>query len=156
MWKDIKGFEGLYQISDKGEVKSLIRNKILKLTQDKDGYLTVGLKGKKFKVHRLVAEAFIDNPNNYPCVNHKDENKKNNSVDNLEWCSIKYNINYGNKIKNTAQKISRRVICLETNIIFNSCREAEEKMNLNKNTVSRVCRENSKYNSVKGYHFNYI
>ena len=103
-FKDIKGYEGLYQVSSLGRVKSLGNNKtkkekILKLIEHSQGYLIVNLykegKRKTIKIHRLVAEAFIDNPNNYPIINHKDENPSNNNVENLEWCNHKYNVNYG-------------------------------------------------------------
>ena len=95
-WRDIKGYEEKYQVSNLGRVKSLkdrygnYREKILKYSKNNRGYLTVSLcknsKVKLFTVHRLVAQAFIENSNNYPEVNHKDENKENNRVDNLEWC----------------------------------------------------------------------
>ena len=110
MWKDIKGFEGIYQISDCGEVKSLSRNvkcrggvrnvseKILVPVTIGNGYKQVGLcrdgKCKRVLLHRLIAEAFISNPNNFPCVNHKDGNPSNNNIDNLEWCTHEYNSNY--------------------------------------------------------------
>lgn len=103
IWKDIKGYEGLYQVSNLGNVKSLKTNKNLYYTRsgrNKD-YLRVLLaknkKRKMFSIHRVVAEHFIPNPNNYPCVNHKDECKSNNIWTNLEWCSEKYNANYGTK-----------------------------------------------------------
>lgn len=97
-WKIIKDFEN-YKVSDTGEVFSIKRNKMLK-PYEKKNYLGVYLcqnNIRKFmSLHRLVALTFIDNPNNYPQVNHKDENTKNNVVENLEWCSAKYNANYGN------------------------------------------------------------
>ena len=111
---DIKGYEGLYQISNLGRVKSLerqvigkynsirtLKEFIMKPNIIKKGYLRIHLckngKMKHFLVHQLVAYHFIPNPNNYHCVNHKDEDKQNNCVDNLEWCDIEYNNNYGTR-----------------------------------------------------------
>lgn len=114
VWKDIKGYEGLYQVSNLGNVKSLKFNKekILIPLFDKN-YLFIQLwkngKYKRYKVHRLVAEAFIPNTNEYSCVNHKDENKQNNCVDNLEWCTNQYNIEYSQAIP---------VFCIELNKVF--------------------------------------
>lgn len=116
VWKDIIGCEGLYQVSSKGRIRKLphiitdtgkggtkrVRHygmKYMVLQLNPQGYWTVGLSGVKHKgtklVSRLVAQAFIPNPNNLPCVNHKDENSKNNNVDNLEWCTRAYNNRYG-------------------------------------------------------------
>ena len=105
-WKPIDGYEGLYEISSKGRVKSLPkcgRNaRILFEGYNKYGYKSVVLckNGiyKRYLIHRLVATAFIENPKNLPEVNHRDENKENNRVENLEWCDHRYNINYGSKI----------------------------------------------------------
>lgn len=112
IWKDIGGYEGIYQISNFGEVMRLmsydsrnhLRNsKILKQRKNKYGYMVVGLhkngKENKYLVHRLVAQTFIPNSNNFPEINHIDENKQNNSIPNLEWCDRKYNVNYGNAQK---------------------------------------------------------
>ena len=111
-WRDIKGYEGRYQISSEGRVRSLDRigkngysykGKILKPRPTKRGYIKANLSGKIYAVHRLVAQAFIPNPNNYPVVNHKDENPSNNCIENLEWCDVKYNINYGTANKRIAE-----------------------------------------------------
>ena len=111
IWKDIAGFEGHYQVSNLGHVKSLERigyggktipERMLKQNLDGDGYPRIGLHKngctKTRHVHRLVAEAFILNPQNYPEVNHKDENKQNNNANNLEWCTTKYNLTYGHRL----------------------------------------------------------
>ena len=91
IWKDCKGYEGLYQVSNLGRVWDIKLQRYLKGSYDKDGYIQVYLTAKNGKVkmervHRLVALVFLDNPNNYPQVNHKDKNKGSNCVDNLEWC----------------------------------------------------------------------
>lgn len=103
IWKDIYGYEGIYQVSNFGQVRRLCKNdnRIIKQEINR-GYKRVCLSYKNVKkhflVHRLVAFAFIPNPNNYPIINHKDENKLNNNVDNLEWCTHQYNLNYnGNR-----------------------------------------------------------
>lgn len=115
-WRDIKDYEGLYQVSNLGRIKSFgngktRKEKILKSRKDGCGYHFVTLykegKVKTYKVHRLVAQAFIPNPDNLPQINHIDENKSNNCVDNLEWCDCKYNINYGSRNERTAKTLSK-------------------------------------------------
>ncbi|MEE6721116.1 NUMOD4 domain-containing protein [Limosilactobacillus reuteri] len=101
-WKPIEGYEDYYLVSNKGNVKSIRSKKILKPRIGDAGYyylvFSVHGKRKTVKIHRLVANAFIPNPNNLPMINHKDENKLNNNVNNLEWCTPKYNTNYGSSI----------------------------------------------------------
>ena len=119
-WRPVVGYEGLYEVSNTGRVRSLDRyvktcygsyrlhkGKVLSPGIRPDGYLVVSLQYRMFRVHRLVAEAFLPNPDNLPQVNHKDEDKSNNRVDNLEWCDSKYNNNYGTariRAKETAIK----------------------------------------------------
>ena len=109
IWKDIKGYEGKYQVSNLGNVKSLKRDKVMSPIVRRHGYFGVQLydgkgKQKTYSIHRLVAQTFIDNPNNYAEVNHKDENKTNNCVDNLEWCTHKQNARYGTRGKRIGEK----------------------------------------------------
>lgn len=103
-WKDIKGYEGLYSVSNLGRVKSIINNIILSSAINSKGYKTVVLFKNNNRlthtIHRLVAKAFIPNPNNYICVNHKDNNRTNNSIKNLEWCTYSYNNSYNDVAKN--------------------------------------------------------
>lgn len=119
-WRPIAGYEGIYEVSNSGDVASLNYNKktgvrrIRKQKLTKDGYLEIALckdnKVKHIRVHRLVAEAFVPNPCGYRQINHKDENKTNNLFDNLEWCDAKYNINYGTGIKRRSESASIPVV----------------------------------------------
>lgn len=121
IYKNINGFEGLYQVSNKGNVKSLVNNKgvarekVLKPVIG-NGYKRVRLfkdkTSKLYAVHRLVANAFLPNPHNYPCVNHKDECRTNNNVENLEWCTYKYNSNYGTCIERSSKKSMKKNISI--------------------------------------------
>lgn len=101
IWRDVVGYEGYYRVSNLGNIFSIRSNRNLTSTDDdiyghQKVFLYVSGKRKTMFVHRLVAIAFLPNPNNYPAINHKDENPRNNSLDNLEWCTYKYNNNYGN------------------------------------------------------------
>lgn len=112
IWKPVVGYEGLYKVSNKGRVKGLRSGKILKSALNKKGYPMVVLSrnGKLLpqRVHRLVALTFIPNLNNYPIVNHINENKTDNRVENLEWCTNKYNCNYGTTIGRMLQTRTKR------------------------------------------------
>ena len=185
VWKDIKGYEGKYQVSNLGNVKSLTRKntrgitvngRIMKQETTKLGYKRVQFingsrKNKSHKlVHKLVAEAFIPNPNNYPCINHKDENKKNNFVfinpygpvdfekSNLEWCDHQYNNTYGNRIEKMVKKHFKSVEQYDLNMnlicVYESLVEAGEKTNTFPNAISNCC--NGRYKTAGGYIWKFV
>lgn len=158
-WKNIKGYEGLYQISNLGRVKSLKlkstnRDLIMSLGNSTNGYLQIILckdnKHKAYRIHRLVAQAFIPNPNNFPCVNHIDEDKTNNNVNNLEWCTISYNNTYGTKL----DKKRKKVLCITTGEIFNSIKECAEKIGVCPSMIVKCCK--GKRKTAKSLSFKYI
>lgn len=165
MWKDIKGFNGKYQISDLGQVRNAKGN-ILKGHTNNKGYQMVHLRAKGISklcsIHRLVAVHFIPNPDNLPQVNHKDENKLNNAVSNLEWCIQSYNNNYGTRNKrmsNTKRNNTynmKQVICIETEIVYPSTREAERQTGIDNSQISAVCNHKKNYKTAGGYHWEYI
>lgn len=166
-WRDIAGYEGKYQVSNLGRVKSLNYNNTCKercLEPNKNslGYLQVILckNGKRdsHSIHRLVAEAFIPNPNNLPQVNHKDENPSNDMVDNLEWCDRKYNINYGTAIERMLKRRNgprkeRPVICVENGVVYPSSQEASRQTGVHQGNIISCCQ--GRYKSAGGYHWKY-
>ena len=140
IWKDCKGYEGLYQVSNLGRVWNVKLQRYLKGSYDKDGYIRVNLTAKNGKakierVHRLVALAFLDNPNNYPQVNHKDENKQNNCVSNLEWCDAKYNTTYSK---------GKAVKCIELNKVYKCSQDAAKELNIDGSSIRKACRGKQK------------
>ena len=153
VWKDVLGYEGLYRVSNKGNVYSVERKDTLGRKwggvmlrpshNNTGGYLSVDLRKngtrKKKRVHRLVAEVFIPNANNYSEINHKDENKTNNHVENLEWCTSKYNINHGTRTERTSKKV--RAINIKTGVVttFSSTAESGRK-GYDQGAVSKACR----------------
>lgn len=158
IWKQTKYKN--YLVSNYGRVLSkgdknnrYKRNNDLILTpaDNGHGYLFVNIEGKLLYVHRLVAEAFIPNPNNLPEINHKNENKNDNSVDNLEWCDGKYNVAYsiGIKVKQIVPK-TKEVIN-----IYNSANQAAKAINGNNDSILKCCKR-IKYNTYKGYIWRFI
>ena len=165
VWKDIAGYEGYYQVSNLGSVKSLtLFKKILKPYADKDGYFQVILYKNKTRklqrVHRLVAQAFIPNENHYPQVNHKDENKQNNCVENLEWCTNDYNIHYGTAIARISQSKMKKVLQISTTgeIVnkWDSVQEAAKDLGIGRSTLFRRCLSSSKPRKYKNYTFKIV
>ena len=165
-FKAIKGYNNKYYISNLGRVfvTDYRGQKVWKEMKSRSikGYLSVGLRKFEnnksiqtlYKVHRLVASAFIENPNNYPQVNHLDENPANNNYLNLEWCTAKYNINYGTRNERDGQKKSKPVRCIETGIVYKSGRDASLALGVHYSAISNVLR--GKQKTLKGYHFELV
>jgi len=167
IWKDVVNYEGLYQVSNLGNIrflqkggKKLLKEKICKPSLDSSGYrqiiLTKNKKRKSFKVHRLVAIAFIPNINNLPQINHLDENKQNNNVNNLEWCTILHNSRYGTRPIRCSLHWKKRVKQIQNGIIikeYDSLKEAEKNTNIKYQQISACCRKIN--HSAGGYEWKY-
>lgn len=166
VWKDIAGYEGRYQISNLGRVKGLpIDEKfckrpneiILKTFVCGSGYQEIILKnkdGRKPKlIHRLVAEAFIPNPEGKREVNHKDGDKSNNRYTNLEWVTPSENQTHSRSVLKNECSIKRKVECIETGEVFNSIQEGADKYGLQQSLIWKCC--NGKQHTTGGYHWRY-
>lgn len=162
IWKDIPNYENLYQISNMGRVRSLhgrYKGKTyLKPSVNSKGYLSVSLckdhNQKSVNIHRLVAEAFVDNPYGFPCVNHKDENKTNNCAENLEWCSFQYNNVYGHRLEKSALSRGIPVRCIETGTVYQSAYYAQRVTGVNQSGISECC--NGKAKTAGGFHWEFV
>ena len=171
IWKPVRNYEGLYEglyeVSNTGKVKSLNyrktgKERILKTYDNGHGYLFVVLSkdGNREQplVHVLVATAFIENPDNLPEVNHKDENKYNNCMDNLEWCSHSYNNTYNDKAKKVGKKLSKSVIGINkiSGLIleFPSTCEASRQTGIDQGNITKCCK-GKRYKSAGGYYWHY-
>lgn len=152
--KDIKGYEGEYAITSCGKVWSYITQQFL-ATYFANGYEYTTLRDNTHvKISREVAKAYIPNPNNLPQVNHKDEIKSHNYVNNLEWGDSMYNANYGTRNERIRQAHNKKIRCVELDRIFNSQKEAAAELGLDQGNISRVCR--GKANTTGGYHFEFV
>lgn len=158
IWKQLKQNKE-YQISNLGNVKR--GKQIIKIRKNKEGYCYVDIfvddKRKTMSVHRLVAQTFIANPQNKPQVNHIDENKSNNNVENLEWCTRSYNINYGNRNEIVAKKCSKPINQYDFNGVFlkrwDSIISVKRELGYNDRQISWVCKGNKQ--TYKGYRWEY-
>lgn len=157
--RQIKGYEGLYAVTSCGKVWSYRRKKWLKLIDAKDGYLKVNLYDKfgdmkTYQVHRLVAEAYLDNPDNLPEVNHKNEKKDNNWLNNLEYCDHIYNSNYATRNERIASKTRKPVYCVELDTVFEGVVIAARETNTRQDGISGCCLGRQK--TANGYHWSYV
>lgn len=183
IWRDIEGYENLYQVSSKGRVRSLDRyvnnkgkldfrkGKILTPCNRKDGYLSVSLSKDgvitTHSIHRLVATAFIPNPNNYPMINHKDENPQNNFVENLEYCDAKYNMNYGTINKRRGESLGYGKNNPYSKPILQFTKEGEfirkwdcsmdiqRELGFNNSNITACCKGKKHFLSAYGYKWGY-
>lgn len=175
IWKDIDNYEGIYQVSNLGRIKSLTRyvwngkgyfikqEQILNPYKTKKGYLHIDLKDKTHKVHRIVANAFVENIKNKPQVNHKDGNKTNNNVDNLEWVdnsenqlhAYKYKLNIHSEFSGKSKKSVNQIDLYTGKILntYSSISQAAETLKLNKSNIGTVCR--GQRNHCGGYFWAY-
>ncbi len=176
IWKAVKGYEGIYEVSNFGRIRSLDKEitfkdgrrrkfygRILRTnTLNNSGYVTVGLHDHghqiSYLLHRVVAEAFVENPNNYSEVNHIDQNKMNNSSDNLEWCTHKENVNHGDEIERGSQKQRKsfRQLDMDGNVIklWSGFKKMQRETGYQRKSVYECC--TGKRDSYKGFRWEYV
>lgn len=169
IWLPVVGYEGFYEVSSEGRVRSLDRivkkwngeravpTRLLSLSENSHGYLSITLckdgKAETKTVHRIVAEAFIPNNNHYPQINHINGNKHDNRVENLEWCSASQNVQHAYDSLKRDIGPSRYIQCVETQIVYRSCREAGRKTGLRYQNIWRCAK--GTLQTTGGYHFKF-
>ena len=171
IWKSIPGFEGYYEASNLGRIRSLDRKMVSSLGKeyikpgrirklvycDSNGYYYVVLCGKVKKtciVHRLIALTFLENPNGFECVNHKNENKLDNRVENLEWCSKSYNNHYGSMETASFKPVIAKQISTGRELAFPNARQAAKYTGANYKNISACCR--GKRKQAMGYEWRFL
>lgn len=173
IWKEVPLYKGILSVSNTGKVKRLNyknsgkdRDLSIQVKKNQVCCISVLIDGRcrTLSVHRLVAITFLPNPNNYPCVNHKDENRLNNNVDNLEWCSYEYNNNYMTRNRRISEskingKKSKAVLQFdkEGNLIkeWPSTREVERQLGFKQNGIAACARGKAHYNTAYGFIWKY-
>ena len=162
MWVRCESYPS-YEVNEHGEIRNKKTQCVLKQRVNKQGYLRVNIykdsqtPKKTVTTHRLIAEAFVPNPNNLPCINHKDENKTNNEAGNLEWCTVAYNNSYGTKLERFAKSKSRPVIAFRDGeeILFESQKKAAETVGCKPSSIFCALRHKNNSRRVKGYEWKY-
>lgn len=185
IWKDVDGFEGLYKVSNMGNVKTVehdivysngsvhrMTEHMMKPKGDSYGYhivcLTKNNRKHYLKVHRLVAKAFIDNPDDLPCVNHKNEIKNDNRVENLEWCTVRYNNIYGTRLQRISDATSKskhwnsRRVCQvdkdtdEVIKVWDCVRDVERELGYYHTNISACCLGSRNHKTAYGFKWRYM
>lgn len=157
-WRDISGYEGLYQVSDQGRVRNARSGRVLKPGAGHNGYYMVRLSRNNYawtqRVNRLVAAAFIPNPKNLPQVNHKNGIKTDNRVENLEWCTASHNQLHRHRVLGQPADNCKPILCIETGQVFPSMTAAAQSLGLHLGNVSRVCA--GKRAHTQNLHFKFL
>lgn len=163
MWKQTQ-INPKYEVNEDGEVRTIATGHIKSQKTDRYGYKVVCLSEDKFTrkyvtVHRLVATAFIPNPDNLPQVNHKDENKTNNHVSNLEWCDAYYNSHYGTGRDRCDEARCKPIVAMKDGVVvkeYKSTQEAAKELGLNKSTIRGALKKTKWQKTAGGYEWEYV